>query len=530
MKSNLPVLVFLGTILISISSCTDDYFDFDNFRVDPIKPEIAIPLINSSLTPRDIFLAKETSDAISTNADGFISLVYDKGGLRINSSDLINIPNQSFRESTNLTTTDISNLPIQGSITKTFSGSYNFNNPNGIRLDSALIKSGSLEFNLSSDLQHGVNAKVTFPTFLSNGIPLEIDLTASFNGTTPTSDISLIDLSNYTISLDNSSGSRLPLDYEITVNYTGNPLSTQDSIRLSFKTESLEFKSFWGYGGQQLITFPQDTLALTIFKGAVGGNFSVAEPKLTITTINSFGIPFSVQFNRLDANTINSGEIPVQLSQNPIFINEPSFIGDSAITQVILDANNSNIAPIISSLPKDFVFDIVANTNPNGNISQNFVSDDSQVNVNVKLELPLQGTLSDYVLVDTFDFEFDNTQLLDAATFRTNITNEFPVDADIQIYFADGNARILDSLFIGQKKLILSGAIDADGKVIQPTNETEDTDIDKVGLTNLFRSSKVIIKANLSTTNSGGTVVRFYDNYRLDVKLGIKAKFNLDFD
>lgn len=530
MIKKLSTIIILGVVLFSTYSCTDDYFDFDKFKIDPLKPEIAIPLINSSLTPRDIFLAKETPDIITTNNDGLLTIVYETGGYRINTADLFTLQDQSYNESVALTATEIAALPIQGTISRTYTTSYNFDNPSGVRLDSMLTKSGLLKINLNSDLQHGGLIKVSFPTFVNNGSPLSFELPLDYNGSTPVLGNSTTNLDNYTISIDNSTGNQIPVTYEITINYSGNSISPQDSIRLSIESENLQFKSFFGYAGQQTISFPEDSLPLALFQGAIGGSFYVAEPKLSINTVNGFGIPIDVQFNKFDANTVNSGTFPIQLPQNPVSLNAPTTPGDSARTSIVLDANNSNIDNVVSALPKEFIFDFTALLNPGGDLGQNFVIDNIGSSVSLQFELPLVGTVSNYVLIDTLDFDFDNTQLLDAAIFRTNIKNGFPVDADLQIYFADANARILDSLFIGQKKIITSGTIDANGKVIQSTNEIVDTEVDKIGLTNLFRSSKVIIKANLSTTNNGATVVRFYDDYRLDVKLGMKAKFNLDFD
>jgi hypothetical protein len=530
MNKAYPLLLLLGALIISVSSCTEDYFEFEKFKVDPIKPEIAIPLINSSLTPRDIFLSKETPNIITTDQNGLISIVFEKGGFEVNTTDLFQLQDQSYTEAIGFTATEIGAFPIQGSISKTFRNTYNFANPGGVRVDSILIKSGLLNLNISSDLRHGGSVKVTFPSFIENGIPLSFDLELNYSGTTPVISSQNKNLANYSLEVDNTNGNTIPVIYEVTFNYSGNAISPQDSIRFAIATNNLEFQSFYGFAGQQSINFRLDTLPLEFFDGVVSGNFYSAAPKLTINAVNQFGIPIEVDFDRFDAKTINSGTFPVQLPQNPIAINAPNVIGDSAVTVLILDPNNSNMDNVVSSLPTDFIFKFSAHTNPNSTTVQNFLLENSKATVDIKFELPLIGTVSNYLLIDTLDFEFDNTQLLDAATFRTIISNGFPVDADVQIYFADGNFRVIDSLFNGQQQIITSGIINNEGVVIQPTKEIMDTKVDKAGLTNLFRSSKIIIKADLSTSNDGSSIVQFYDDYRLEVKLGMKASFDLDFE
>jgi len=41
---------------------------------------------------------------------------------------------------------------------------------------------------------------------------------------------------------------------------------------------------------------------------------------------------------------------------------------------------------------------------------------------------------------------------------------------------------------------------------------------------NLLKAEKLIILANLSTTNNGVDKVKIYSDYEIDVKLGVQAK------
>jgi hypothetical protein len=531
MKLRLPKIIVYGLIAISINSCTEDYFDFDKLKIEPIDPELALPLINSSLSPADLFATEDDLEILKTDQDGLITILYNSDAFTVDTKEVFELQDQEFKDKITLNGVEVLALPIQGTITKNYSSTYPFDNGNGARLDSMIIKSGLLKCSLVSSIQHGGNIKITFPTFKANGTPLSFNLPLDYNGNIPVYSNSTISLDNFKIETDQNTTNEIPVDYEITLNYSGQPINSSDSIGITIQTENLEFDSFYGYTGQQSVNFPEDTLFLSVFKNAVSGSFFIAEPRLTIQTNNQFGIPLDLTFQRFDATTVTNGIVPLQLTQNPIAVNAPAKPGDSAITDIILDKNNSNIPTVISSLPKDFIYDISVQTNPNGDVQQNFIQSSNQAKVKINMELPLVGSVNRYALVDTLDFNFDDAgDLIKSAIFRTNITNSFPVEANLQVYFATENHVILDSLFDGSKQIIQSSNIDNNGKTISPNNLTIDTKVDEFVLKNIFKSKKIFIKADMSTANGGQTIVRFYDYYRLDVKLGLKAKFNIELD
>ena len=114
--------------------------------------------------------------------------------------------------------------------------------------------------------------------------------------------------------------------------------------------------------------------------------------------------------------------------------------------------------------------------------------------------------------------------------FRLNADNSFPVDASMQVYLTDDNYMLLDSLFQPNQLIIASGTPGPapDFKVQSPTRKITDIRIEGDRLDHLGQTSYLIIRATLSTANAGSTVVRFYSDYELGVKLGVRAKFKFE--
>ena len=78
-----------------------------------------------------------------------------------------------------------------------------------------------------------------------------------------------------------------------------------------------------------------------------------------------------------------------------------------------------------------------AMTNPNGAVSENFLRDSSRFNIDVEFGLPLYGKVANFAVQDTFDFTVDNIDQVQQLLIRSDIINEFPMDAKMQIFFTD---------------------------------------------------------------------------------------------
>jgi hypothetical protein len=113
---------------------------------------------------------------------------------------------------------------------------------------------------------------------------------------------------------------------------------------------------------------------------------------------------------------------------------------------------------------------------------------------------------------------------------RTYITNGFPTDVGIQIYFTDSLYHKLDSLPVPPASglVIGSGNVNpATGIVTSPTSKTSNFNFSSTNLTNLQKAKCAIIKGVLSTYNGGSTPVKIYSNYLLTVQIGAQAQLNV---
>jgi hypothetical protein len=195
----------------------------------------------------------------------------------------------------------------------------------------------------------------------------------------------------------------------------------------------------------------------------------------------------------------------------------------------------------VQESPKYVFFSAVGATIPPLPGQTQFVSDSSRFSVDLQVELPMWGRASMFAMQDTVDFDFmesikdsgdftlDNIEYI---MFKLNITNGMPVDAAVQIYFVDtltdvfGHYIVYDSLFTTPTaaQIVHSGLLNASGRVASPTLHATEIKFDNPRLHKLRPTKKILIRGTIKTTNNASQNVRFYSDYDLKVKMGLRVQ------
>ena len=105
----------------------------------------------------------------------------------------------------------------------------------------------------------------------------------------------------------------------------------------------------------------------------------------------------------------------------------------------------------------------------------------------------------------------------------------FRSDATLQVYLADKNYNVLDSLIAtNQNPLVKGSTVDENGELKTPGTVTKNIEIESSKITKLFQSSKLIVVAQLNTSggNGGSTDVKFKSQYKLNSSFALLASSN----
>ena len=536
-QSSLLGVIFIVLIPGIFQSCSKNNYDFSKMTTPEWNPTWSLPLIHSDLTLHDI-LKKDTNAIFVEDSGGMITLEYAANLFSQTAEQYMIIPDQ--RDITMETSTLQIIVPPTDSVPYDITVPYSFTPAQtGQRLDSIFIKSASIKIDISSYINHSSKVTVSIPNAIKNGKIFQTTVVLDYTIPLPVKKTINLDFSGYKMLFNNSPGhiNEITANSHIIVYGDQNPDLSPYTFVANCDLLNIKFSKIFGYLGQY--EYPlSDTLSLKLFTNTVQGNIDLKEIDLFLNTVNSIGMPIQINFLDLIAHspvnppyTVNIAD-PATGFPNPVTIPSPDLqhIGTVADTTFQFGDNNSNIIPAINMAPEYIYFNVNGKANPANNPAyENFVFDTSRFAVNFKVVLPLFGSIGGFHIADTVAFDFNIPDQAEMLAFKVRTENHFPLDAEMQINFADKDYKILDSLFSGNNHYIIVAAPVGgppeyrviETPPIQPYTFSPDPFMAD-DLKKLEQAKFLLINAKMSTYNSD--LVKIYADYKLDVKLAAKLQ------
>lgn len=537
-------LVLVVTFFIVSCSKLADDFNFNKVVTPDWNPEFAIPLINSSYALQDFF-GDSTIEYIQTNPDNSLSLVYTSDEMYSSRfEDIINIPDQFFNYQSPFLAPP---LPPGSSfeIMLEFPIPIMAGSPEQ-RLDSLMLKSGVLQLSGQTNLNRDVaELTVKIPEIIHSATGEALVMYVSLNNpggqqANVSYDLS-VPISEYKFIFDNSSLStrnQITLECTLKIDGDNNPDQSPYNFSITGSFSDLEFKSLYGYLGTYNFSLT-DSLPISLFSKTIGGGIEVGPDALDlIVNVKSsigmpvtFGTEYFYAYSAVNEPNIveiyfNGAGVPNLLTiQSP----DISQVGETVETHI--DFENNNIHEAFNIAPDELFYKFVGITNIEGDsLSSNFVIDTSRISMQLAVEFNIFAAVRKFIIEDTVDFEFnENVENLDHILFRINATNGFPLNASVQIYFADKYYNVLDSLITDPNQTIIPGAPvngSPDYRVSASAHKMTDANLTSERIQNILDAKKMILRAGISTTNE--QLIKIYSDYALQIQVGTIAGIKLE--
>ena len=446
--------------LFLLYGCSKDDFTAD-LAADGWSPEIAFPLAYAEISMMDLAHVNDSTTTIIVDENKFCTLIYQENVFKITSAQLVTVPNQGIQEQISPDNSQILTLSNSGQVQIQHSQDFTFAVSQGVEVDSMVLKKANLHLEITSTIPAPSQIIITIPALLKNGQQFKKTLNLLGAGSNIQTDYNLRD---YVVNLTKNGTTHNTIEVEYTATITGNGASVSNSDRINISTEfqNIAYRILYGYTGQQNLGSIPDTVELSIFKNATGsGSFTIAEPKIRFDISNSLGIPLDARIAQLTGiNSNQTGFVVATGIPDPLPVNSPvlSQLGQTMNSSFTMDNNNSNINPFMNVQPSSLLVQSQLLTNPSGR-SMNFITDSSLLSLDVHVELPLYGTANNFEIRDTVPFNYNDLEKVESLSLRMNIENWFPMDANIQLIFADENFIALDTLFVPGEVVVPSGII-----------------------------------------------------------------------
>lgn len=548
MKTRICYLLIFFILVLSFSSCIKDNFDFDKWDKEiNYEAGFAAPAVWGNLSFTDALERFDSTGLLIKNDEGYVSIQYKTRVSSAAVQEIIYLNDQTASGSIPSVIFNFSGFDQSGdTISHTISQNVPFTmfNPEA-EIDSILLKSGIADIRTTSTYGHSAKLYVTFPSITKNGQAFTRTFTYVPGGGSVHSLGN--DFAGYKIDLTQTAANfnEIPIELKLTLFFSGNGVPNTGSIDFSIDMKDMTYKTMHGYFGLNTLFFESDTINISLFNTDdwTIERYRFEDPKLEVFYTNSYGVPSQFYFTHMMAASAVDGTeysiidygvgLPIGES-NPYDISYSTNYGDVMIDSLKLSRNNSNINDIVNKRPKWIQFKAKATTNPAGNSHNNFVADNSKIDVEVVMEFPLWGYIYNFDLRDTLDIDltdlFSEDNPITRALLRTEFNNGFPVEAISQIYITDKYYNILDSVFTaGPEQLIGPAKVDANGKVTDFTQKITKIEYDLDRLEKVRGGKYIILRVHGYTTDAANDkVVKIYTDYQIKFDIGFEVDVKYD--
>lgn len=507
MRYILQVLFPLTFMSLLFVGCND----LDEIELGGFTAEYAIPLFTSDLSLEDLISNRADNTTLLVAEDGQLTLNYKGAVLDHSAKDIFDFTAQL--------------LPIE--ITDTFFVITNedFDIPGSIDIDFLNVKAGQLTMLWSSDIPQDLTLDVSIPQFVKDGKPYTRSFFSPYEGELPIEGNWVGEsLAGFQI----QGGDTL-----ISVQYDAFLPDGSKFVLPSFLMilTNIEYSYAEGFLGNDIYDLGRDTIEIDFFDNWDQGIVNFEDPIIKLNVFNSFGFPVDANFLGLDVVGIDGERLSLQSESidEGVAVNFPNFnqIGETLITEFLFDKDNSNIIEILSVGPAAVEYEL--DGEPNAGLapaSRGFMTDTSSLEIQLEVELPLNGYTFGFALRDTIDLDFTDFENVTAAEFKLITENAIPLGLQLDVSFVDANFETLDVLSIKDENLFIGAApVDENGFVNGINTKEIIETFDAERFARIKSAKNILIKTSFSTTNSSiPQLVKFSANQSVKSRMGLKVE------
>lgn len=522
-------LLLAFALLMGLVACRKD---LENVTADNWTPILALPLAQGHYTVEDLLASADSIDTlIVVEETGILALQYSGRLYSFGVDTLLDLPDliESGDETLASLAAEIDAVPVGETIPigpiPVFNASLN--TTPAVNLDVVRLSGGSLTFELTSTIAEDYTGTLTIPELRDpEDNPVVLDLSAQEPNITED-----LNLAGYALLLDGTNASNdVTGVLELSVTNTASPSSAQDGINYNLTFTDLTFERVTGDFSNLTFDLVRDTVELNIFNNSVFvEDFQLAEAFIELTTTNTFGVPFTATLDPVESENLENGQVieldpPVSLAlEGAMSLTNPEVEHDT------ID-EGSNLTDMISPAPQQIRFDAQMAAGAPSGLEYSWIDAASEITIDADVKLPLRGYVKNLTLRDTLDaaLQIELYEQIERLELRMETVNGFPLSGDLQVFFLDSNAVVLDSLFAAETQ-VFAPAMVSMGQVVSSSTAVSTTDLDSARVANIQQMRKVLIQANMNSSNIDNLeIVTIDDQATFDVKIGAKIFGNVE--
>ncbi|MCD4663929.1 MAG: hypothetical protein K8R68_01585 [Bacteroidales bacterium] len=517
------VQILAATLLIIFSACQKDR-PTPSWQVD-----LLAPLLIDTVTITDVISER----LVTVNPDHSVSFYFDELLYEVNADSLVKLPDTLFHWGYSLEWMpfNIHLPPGDLIIEETFDWplDYEAAGLEGIALESAIIRSGVINFELFNESEGSILSEFGINTAIRN----ETD-TFFISETIPSGQVikKAYDISGYRLGLTGSDGDTVNM-----LNYFlglyADPsipdtllLTPVDSFSVNIYFEDLVIDYAKGNFGTNTFTFGPEVSGFYLFEDLNIGGFSMQGATILLRVQNNYGVDGLVKLLEIMSVNSETGEnasLEGEMMDSNLYVDAAVQYGDGLQmvqpTENIFDFSNSNFNDLVKIMPDQVLYTIQLLTNPNGDTigRDHFLYYEEPIRVFMEVEVNQGVLVQDLFTENSISWNgegvsFDNVE---SGILTIVLDNGFPFSFDANIYLEDEDHIILDTLVF--QDFVASGLLDNEFKVEQAV----ETRI-QLALTNEMKESVMLARFaryEMLINSANNEHVKIYDSNIMAMKI-----------
>ncbi|MFH2142708.1 MAG: hypothetical protein ABIJ97_09815 [Bacteroidota bacterium] len=422
---------------------------------------------------------------------------------------------------------------------------------NDIQLSEVIVHTGSVNVKVYNTIEEPIHYEFEIPNAKHDGIPLEITGTVPASNGSPGQTNINKNLSGYQIDLkgigpieqiygDLNNNGFVDQDTVNSIYYkvigridsSGNliSLSLDDSIYVKLEFSNIVPEYARGYLGQQEVAV-SGSEELDIFSDILSGSMDLSDVNISISVSNQIGAEGGIYINNLTSKNIPknlqsqliipSQYIPFQISKpnDPYTFSIPVI---PTLNVMNLNTTNSNPDELVEIMPDQMNYNLNFKINPfnpppiPGN-GTDFIYLNSEIIVNLDVEMPLSLIADNITLIDTSDFKMSSKDIenINYGKLILYADNQFPFEAIVQLYMLDEANNVVDSLLPCYTTLKAGNYNYSTGLVDSKKRTKIEIPFSNSRLNSLLNTKRIKILTRF-TSNPYNTHVKIYSFYSVD--------------
>ena len=547
----------LSVILITsvFTACDFSYFDdeTDDFKWNG---SVKAPLGYVTYTLSELFeeldieeLEEDTNGTLSfsytESIDGGTNTAFD---VKVGQQGFANATVQPFGDklgvlsSITVLTRETFSLPEPLILKQTF--------PLSKKLTQLIFENGFLFINLSSDYESDAEITLKIPSLSNGEETYESEGTIVSSETDPQQikvNLSEYPIADMTIDGEGNTDVTNTLFIELEIEFTlevGDVINATDKITYGAILSGLPTNpgnvnidngpstlAVFGDFSDESFNLEANTIALDFFEEFGDGGIAFADASMTLSAKNGYGFPIGINLSGISGDNGDGTEKTVLeyrsddtdellAGANYAIINEIetySPTAQPAVTDIVLNKDNSNLNALLNSQPTRFNIEVLGKANPANNTlpsdlsyvpNENFFATTNEgLALDVTINAPLNVKFTELAISPEPIEDLDLGEDLDNfSNFELDITtsNEIPLSGSIDLHFKNAAGTTLIT-----KEIELFGAagVDITGKSNAKNISKTILEFNSVDIENLKNTTNVALQITFNSTEDATSVI-----------------------